>query len=204
MDNNKEHLDNLSEIRSLMERSAAFISLSGISGICAGLLGISAFIISYIKLRTFPEHQPAPSGKSELITFFFILSAILLACVFAVTIYFTLRKAKRKGLPVWNNSARRLAINLFIPLLTGGLFCLILLSHELYALIPSSMLIFYGLALLNAGKYTLHEISLLGVSEILLGLVAGFFQEYSLWFWAAGFGIMNIIYGTLMYVRYEK
>jgi membrane-associated HD superfamily phosphohydrolase len=200
MDNNKEHLNNLSEIRSLMERSSTFISLSGLSGICAGIIGIIGWYISFSRINAFDVTR----SKSEIIMFFFLLSAALLVSVFAVTIYFTVRKAKRKGLPVWNNSARRLVVNLFIPLIAGGVFCLILVSHELYSLIPAAMLLFYGLALLNAGKYTLHEISLLGISEIILGLLAAMWTESGLLFWALGFGIMNIVYGAVMYFKYER
>jgi hypothetical protein len=200
MDNNKEHLNNLSEIRSLMERSSTFISLSGLSGICAGIIGIIGWYISFSRINTFDITK----SKSEIIMFFFLLSAALLVSVFAVTIYFTVRKAKRKGLPVWNSSARRLVVNLFIPLIAGGVFCLILVHHELYFLIPAAMLLFYGLALLNAGKYTLHEISLLGISEIILGLLAAMWIESGLLFCALGFGIMNIVYGAVMYFKYER
>jgi hypothetical protein len=200
MDNNKEHLSNLSEIRSLMERSATFISLSGLAGICAGLIGIIGWYIAYTRINNFTSIQ----NPAEVTTFFFLLSAALLISVFAVTIYFTVRKAKRKELPVWNSSAKRLVVNLFIPLVAGGVFCVLLVRHELYAMIPASMLIFYGLALLNAGKYTLHEISLLGISEIILGLAAAFWVELGLTFWVLGFGIMNIVYGAVMYFKYER
>jgi len=123
---------------------------------------------------------------------------------FALAIYFTSRKAKKSGLPVWDGSAKRLVVSLFIPLVTGGLFCLILIYHYFDWLVLPSMLIFYGLALINAGKYTLSEIRWLGISEIILGLLATVFLSEAIIFWAAGFGVMNIIYGLVMYIRHEK
>jgi hypothetical protein len=66
------------------------------------------------------------------------------------------------------------------------------------------MLIFYGLALLNASKYTLKEIRYLGMSEICLGLIASAWVQFGIVFWGIGFGMLHIIYGTFMYFKYEK
>lgn len=208
MDKNQEHLKNLSEIRSIMERSTTFISLSGLSGISAGIIGLFAALYVYMRVDVLfgskRDYLNVPAVKSETITFLILLAVFVLIITFASTIFFTTRKAKKKGLPVWNSSAKRLVVNLFIPLGAGGVFCLILLYHSLYLLIAPSMLMFYGLALLNASKYTLNEIKLLGISELVLGLLSAYWFEYSLLFWALGFGVLNIIYGAVMYIKYEK
>ena len=208
MDQNQEHLKNLSEIRSLMERSSSFMSLSGLSGIISGILGIAAFIYAYTVLHPFYEMLDgfifSAEKKKDTIVLFFLLAVVLLIIVFAEVIYLTARKAKKKGLPVWDNSAKRMLINLFIPLVTGGVFCLILVYHEAFKLIPSSMLLFYGLALLNTSKYTLPDIRYLGLSELFFGLLAAFWLNLGLWFWVAGFGLMNIFYGIVMYLKYER
>jgi hypothetical protein len=41
MNSTKEHLDTLHEIRNLMERSSRFISLSGLSGVFAGIYALA-------------------------------------------------------------------------------------------------------------------------------------------------------------------
>jgi hypothetical protein len=137
-------------------------------------------------------------------TFFIIngLSVLTLALTFGV--YFTFRKAKKNNQTIWNSSSKRLFANLLLPLMTGGIFCLILFYHGMIGLIAPATLIFYGLALINAGKYTLHDIKYLGVLEIILGLIASIYIGYGLLFWALGFGVLHIIYGTLMYFKYEK
>jgi len=140
----------------------------------------------------------------ETTIFLFILSGAALLLTFSSVIYFTAKKAKKKGLPVWDPSAKRLLVNLFIPLVTGGIFCLILAYHEAYKFIPASMLLFYGLALLNASKYTLHDIRYLGITELILGLFASFLLGLGLWFWVIGFGVMNIVHGIMMYNKYER
>jgi hypothetical protein len=208
MDNRQEHLNNLSEIRSLMEKSSSFISLSGLSGIIAGIMGLVMAALMYTKFGEYLSYSHSvkaePGLRKEQIVFTLILSVIVLAVTFSSTIYFTTRKAKKKGLPAWGPPAKNLLINLFIPLITGGVFCLFLLVNYFDLLVLPSMIIFYGLALLNAAKYTFHEIRWLGISEIAAGLCALLFIDYAILFFAIGFGLMNIIYGASMYLRHER
>jgi len=208
MDKNQEHLNNLSEIRSLMEKSSTFISLSGLSGISAGIIGLASAIYVYMRFESLFSTSRSCTGESDYssgtVISLIMIAMIVLILTFALTIFFTTRKAKKKELPVWNSSAKRLVGNLFIPLAAGGVFCLILLYHGIYTLIAPSMLLFYGLSLLNASKYTLSDIKFLGISELALGLLAAYWFQYSLLFWALGFGLLNIIYGTVMYFKYER
>lgn len=208
MDDRQEHLKDLSEIRSLMERSSSFISLSGLSGINAGIIGIIAAFVLESRLNPFLDYRTdvflTAEKRAELIIFSMMVSAVALIITFALTIFFTARKAKKKGMPVWDGSAKRLALYLFIPLVTGGLFCLLLVYHRFDLLVMPSMLLFYGLALISASKYTLNEIRWLGISELVLGLLAVYFLQYAIYFWGLGFGVMNIIYGALMYFKHER
>jgi hypothetical protein len=206
--NRNEHLDNLSEIRSLMERSSSFISLSGLSGVSAGIIGLIAAVILHQKIKPIMDYEQGnvitAAQRTDIIYFGIMLSAVVLIVTFALAIFFTARKAKKSGLPVWDGSAKRLVQSLFVPLVAGGVFCLILLYHKYDWLVMPSMLIFYGLALLNASKYTLHEIRWLGLSQIALGLLASFFLTEAVYFWGMGFGVMNIIYGLVMYIKHER
>lgn len=208
IESNRQHLKNLTEIRSLMERSSSFISLSGLSGISAGIIGLIAAYILHIKLFRFMDYSKSPmisaQMREEFILFGITVSAAVLIITFLAAIFFTARKAKKNGYPVWDGSAKRLVVNLFIPLVTGGVFCLILIYQYFDWLVLPSMLVFYGLALLNAGKFTLSEIKWLGVSEIALGLASMLFLNDAIYFWGAGFGLLNIIYGLVMYYKYEK
>ncbi len=208
IESNRQHLKNLTEIRSLMERSSSFISLSGLSGISAGIMGLIAAYILHIKLFRFMDYSKSPmisaQMREEFILFGITVSAAVLIITFLAAIFFTARKAKKNGYPVWDGSAKRLVVNLFIPLITGGVFCLILIYQYFDWLVLPSMLVFYGLALLNAGKFTLSEIKWLGVSEIALGLASMLFLNDAIYFWGAGFGLLNIIYGLVMYFKYEK
>ncbi len=215
MDRRNEQLEHLSEIRSLMERSSRFISLSGLSGIAAGIFALlgAAAVYVYFGIMPFNGNNHLYIGDVvaaknvwgiDYISFFFLDAAIVLTLALASGIFFTTRKAKKKGQKIWDNVSKKLLINLMIPLVAGGVFCIGLLDYGLFGLVAPATLIFYGLALVNGGKYTLSDIHYLGLCEIGLGLIAMFNVGYGLEFWAIGFGILHIVYGTIMYFKYEK
>lgn len=207
MEEKNQHLETLTEIRSLMEKSTKFISLSGLSGIVAGVFAlIGALIAYYYLVSTNYETAYLMNGRvnSDFYLFFFLNAGFVLICSLTFGAFFTIRKAKRNNQKIWDQTSKRLLINLSLPLVTGGMFCLILMYHGLVGLIAPATLIFYGLALINASKYTLNDIRYLGVCEIILGLVSSIFIGYGLIFWALGFGILHIVYGFVMYFKYEK
>lgn len=205
----KDHLKQLSDIRDIMEKSSRFISLSGLSGIFAGIfaiLGAGAFYFYCLNqlgidiLTSNHTHILILDYKTLLIGI--LIASVVLILSLTSGIYFTTRKASQKGLQIWHNTTWRLLINLAIPLATGGLFCLLLLKYDLFSLVGPCTLIFYGLALLNGAKYTLEEVRYLGISEIALGLISMYFIGYGIIFWVIGFGILHIVYGWMMYRKH--
>ena len=207
-----QHLETLSEIRSLMERSSRFISLSGLSGVAAGLVALlgAAMVYVYLGISPFDSKsvyyemaRDADKWGMNYITFFLLDASLVVLGAFASGIFFTVRRAKKKGQKIWDALTQRLLINMAIPLASGGLFCLGLFHHDFIGLLAPSTLVFYGLALINASKYTLPDVRFLGISEVVLGIIALFNIGYGLEFWAIGFGILHIVYGTLMYFKYE-
>ncbi len=224
MTQQNEHLQTLTEIRSLMERSSKFLSLSGLSGVAAGfvaLIGAAAAYL-YLDMDFFRLSNEINVSNGRIITDYsyrdeyvnwgmkvipFLILDGILVLIFALGLgfYFSVRKAKRNGYKFWDNSAKRLLINLLLPLAIGGIFSLILLlKYDLVELMCGTTLIFYGLALLNGSKYTLDEIRYLGFCEVILGLIATWNIGYGLLFWTIGFGILHIVYGFVMYYRYDK
>jgi hypothetical protein len=139
-----------------------------------------------------------------VLSFFLIDAMFVLVASIVVGLILTWRSAKKNGQTIWDATAKRMLINLMIPLVTGGFFCMILLMHGLIGLVAPVTLIFYGLALINGSKYTLDDIRYLGICEIILGLLASIFIGYGLLFWAIGFGVLHIVYGMLMYNKYER
>lgn len=207
-----EHLQTLTEIRSLMERSSKFLSLSGLSGVSAGVVALIGSAIVYMRVRTdwlrVLNYERLPkygsSTYAEANAFLIQTALLILVVALASGTFFTVRKARRQGLKVWNQASRRLLWALAVPLITGGLFCLGLLHYHLLFLTPPATLVFYGLALLNGSKYTVRDVEYLGYSEIALGLMALFITGYNLLFWTIGFGVLHILYGTAMYWKYDR
>ena len=210
---NDQHLEALMDIRSMMEKSSRFISLSGLSGIGAGLIALIGAAVAYAyldttPLRNYPGYYIVNGGYEnwgiDYRLFFVLLGGAILLGALATGIFFTTRKARRNQQPIWGALTRRLLINLAIPLAVGGIFCIALFQQGIIGFIAPATLIFYGLSLLNASKYTLRDIRFLGLSEIGLGLIGLFNLGYGLDLWAFGFGILHIVYGAIMYYKYER
>lgn len=210
--NAQEQLNQLSEIKALMERSSRCLSLSGLSGVAAGLIALLSGSYSWWYLGEGVFVSPiqvtncflALPINSEPFSHLVLLAAFTLLLAIGAAFFFTLNNSRKKGLKIWDATTRYFLINLFLPLLAGGIFCLGLIYHgELY-LLASSTLVFYGLALLNASRYTHQEIRYLGISEISLGLISMFFIGYGILFWMLGFGVLHMLYGMLMYHKHEK
>lgn len=202
----EKYLEDLKEIREMMNRSSRFISLSGLSGISAGL---AALVGAYLAHRTIQSYQlemgfyPAQLSSEALYRLLLIASLTLIIALIT-GIWFTTRETQKRNLKVWDTQTKRLLINLFIPLITGGVLCLMLIFKGFAGMAAPLTLVFYGLGLVNASKYTLDEIRSLGLLEIALGLVAFYFIGYGLLFWAIGFGILHIAYGGYMHLKYKS
>lgn len=206
MDQNK-YLEDISEIKNIMNRSSRFISLSGLSGILAGgfaLIGAyMAYLIVYKNTGTAMASEVVVLNYEQLSQLMAVGLGVM-ALALCGGILLSVSKANKNGEKVWDASSRRLIINFLIPLATGAVFCLMLIKMQLVMLIAPLTLIFYGLACLNASKYTIGGVRYLGLTIILLGLLATFFIGYGLLFWALGFGVCHILYGSLMYFKYEE
>jgi hypothetical protein len=127
----------------------------------------------------------------------------VLVASLATGLWLSARKASRLGVNVWDETGRRLLVNLAIPLVTGGIFILLLFWGGNFTLLAPACLIFYGLALVNASPNLVDEIRFLGLSEIALGLIATAVPGIGLFLWAAGFGILHIVYGSVLYRKYD-
>lgn len=200
--------ETLTEIRHLMERSSRFISLSGFSGIFAGIYALIGAAAAYYILRSSApalEGLPTQSGMRdpEVLTLLLIDAGLVLVLAVGTGILLTTRRAKKDGNSLLDAAAKKLLINLAIPLVTGGILCLAFIYHANTFYVAPSMLIFYGLALVHASKYTRDDVRSLGLAEIVLGLLSLFMAGYQLLFWALGFGVLHIVYGTYMYFKYE-
>ncbi|MBL0173875.1 MAG: hypothetical protein IPP94_01180 [Ignavibacteria bacterium] len=212
MEDLERHLRDLSDIRSIMERSSTFPSLSGLSGVSVGVVGLLGAALggwllgpeSWNGALTGASYTAAATSEEAgpwWLSFFFIITiSMSLSC--AMT--FSVRRARMLGADLWTPATKRLIGALAVPLALGGIWCVAVAWHGAPQLIPASMLVFYGLALMHAGVYAVPEIRWLGGLQAALGVVAAFWTGGGLLLWAAGFGVLHIVYGALMVKRYGR
>jgi len=207
METPPDYQQDLASIRNLMERSTKFISLTGLSGILAGTYALIGATFAYFIIQyplSITSYRPESVQSAPNLINLLLLALAVLAASLITGFWLSSRKAKKNGTTIWNETSKHLFINLLIPLVTGGIFILILLYNGHYGVVASACLIFYGLALINASANLYEEIRYLGYSEIILGLLSAFLPGYGLVCWAIGFGVLHIFYGSLMYRKYDR
>ena len=215
MNEQQQSLQDIQQIKQMMERSSRFISLSGLSGVAAG---VCALVGAWFANDVLEGSGGGPANyravvartiETENIEDFFShrLFQIALITFFAALLssfFFTYLRSKKNKIPMWGYSSKRLLINVAVPMVAGGIYLFRQMQFGNYELIAPGCLIFYGLALVNASKYTLGEIRYLGYCQVLLGIINCWYVGYGVYFWAAGFGLLHIVYGIVMWYRYER
>jgi hypothetical protein len=203
--------EDLKHIRQMMEASSKFLSLSGLSGVAVGSFALLGALIAYLLLLhagnvKYDEYLRILNGSNSLYFRLALAADGLFVLVGALVSAYIIsyRKSKKQGVAFWTPSAKNMIISLFTVLATGGIFCLTLIINGSFHLIAAAMLIFYGLALLNASKYSKQDLHILAYTEIFLGLLAALLLNYGLFLWTLGFGVVHILYGIVMYRKYEK
>jgi hypothetical protein len=204
------YLEDLKDIKEMMSKSSQTLSLSGLSGVLAGLYalagaGYADYLLSAHEVTDYTESRGEITFPMDAMSLQLIgLAAVIVLASIVTGIVLSAKKTKKMGETLWNASSRRLLINFSIPLVTGGLLVLILLLKGYYELIAPMMLLFYGMGCVNASKYTFRDVRYLGITQIVLGLMAAYFKDSDLIFWALGFGVCHVLYGAMMYVKYDR
>lgn len=207
MTEHHNYLQDLAAIRLAMERSVKFLSLSGLSGVLAGIYALAGATVAWWLLY-FPNPTsgyPEPDKvNNSVVTRLMVVALVVLTLSLVTGYLMSLTKARRLGVSIWNKTSRDFLSSLFIPLIAGGLFISIFMYRGYFVTVAPCCLVFYGLALINASLFTVRELKYLGFSEIFLGLLAAMWPELGLLLWAAGFGVLHIIYGLMVYYRYDR
>lgn len=208
MEKERDYSQDIAEIRSMMERSSKFLSLSGLVGILIGAYSLVGAAVANWYLQ-FNPNELIDSGHGTIDSIIdhwkilLLALSVILLTIFT-SVFFSQRRAQQRGEKFWSPAVRHLIFSLATPLVAGGILLLILLSHGLTGLLAPLSLLFYGLALLYAARFTFSELRILGLIQIVLGLFASYFIAQGLLIWAIGFGAVHIVYGIFMHYKYEK
>lgn len=208
MKQQQDYIQDISEIRSMMERSTKFLSLSGWAGIMAGVYALIGAYLAYKVLYFNPDEivyaSLSENEYSDGMLKLVVLAGSVLILAVGTAIFFSNRRAVKRNEKLWNATSRRLLVNMGIPLVVGGILVLILILKGLIGLVAPLTLIFYGLSLYVASRYTFEDVKLLGLIQISLGLISAYYIGYGLLFWALGFGVAHIAYGIYIHFKYER
>ncbi len=204
MNTEHDYSRDLAEIRAMMEKSSRFLSLSGWAGILAGIYAIAGAWVAYSYLGFQPTEASYNLSQTGSLSEILLLGTVVLILAIGTAIWLSGRKAAKRGEPLWNTTTKRMSVQMMVPLVSGGVLALILVTSGQAGLLAPITLLFYGLALFQAGTVTYGEVRYLGLFQIILGLTGAFFIEYGLLLWAIGFGVLHIIYGTYIHIRYER
>ena len=213
MDSRNEPVQALEEIKQMMDRSSRFVSLSGWSGIAAGICALVATWVADKKFNDYAisEHDyetgskfPRDSNLLQLDRELWILAGITFIAALFSSFIFTYLRSRKTGVPIWGFMARKVMFNVAVPMIVGALLIWRIIDFGLYGLVTPACLLFYGLALINVSKFTLPEVRYLGYLQLLLGTINLWAIGYGLYFWAVGFGVLHILYGIVMWNKYER
>ena len=204
------YLQQISDIKRLMEDNSKFLSLSGLSGIWAGVVAMgSAYYVNLTAGSRFMMGSLSSEYMAHRMSYSMICHLILVAIATIVialagAYFFTYEKARKANQSIWGPVSRKMFFELFFTLAIGGIFCLLQLYYGYFGMLAPTTLIFYGLALFNMSKYTVKDIRYLGICQVILGLLNAYYIGAGLLFWCAGFGVLHILYGIAMYWKYDR
>ncbi|MEI6948536.1 hypothetical protein V9K67_15185 [Paraflavisolibacter sp. H34] len=210
MDERNHHLEAIDDIKKLMHQSSRFISLSGWSGVAAGLCALVGAAYTGGRIECWKRGDCAfgtipPGSESETLQYTLVLIALLtFFLAFTSAFFFTYARSRKIGLPLWGHTSRRVLVAVAVPMIAGGLLIWRMMDFGFFGLVAPACLLFYGLALVNASKFTLPEIRYLGYCQLVLGIINLWVIGYGLYFWAMGFGVLHIVYGMVMWNKYER
>ena len=171
-----------------MERSTTFTAVSG-WGYCA--MGVTALVAAFIAMR---------QAATEAWLAVWLAEALVAVTLALVAMHW---KASRSGTPILSSSGRRLFVGLFPALFAGGIMTVALVRAGDPRQIPGVWLLLYGVAVMQAGAFSVRTIPVMGAVFVLVGAIALPLP----WRWAnvmlaAGFGLVHIVFGAYIARRH--
>jgi hypothetical protein len=181
-------MDNLSFIRSTMERATAFTAVPGWGGVAMGVTALAATALAY-------ESQ----SPREWLTVWLSTSVLALS----IGGWTMALKARRAGTSVFSYSGRRFVLSYVPPLAVGVLLTVVLVRAGLYSALPGTWLLLYGTGVVTGGAFSVRIVPLMGLCFMAVGAVALLAPPgWGEWLMAAGFGGLHIIFGLIIARRF--
>ena len=195
-----QYFDDLAHIRSMMERSSRFLSLSGWAGILPGIYALVGLALAAAQIQqagSLGQYMEQASQNNALVLQLLGIALIVLVLSVFSSWYMCMRKARMDKQSVWTPAIRNMLVYFSIPLLAGAVMVGWIYEKQQWGLLAPVLLSFYGLALVLVSQFTLRSIFWLGIFEIALSIPAGVYG-WEIPVLAIGFGFAHIGYGIMM------
>ena len=181
-------MDNLSFIRSAMERASAFTAVPGWGGVAMGVMAVMGSVAS----------ARATTPRAWAVTWLGV--AAVASATGAVTMVLKARREEGVGL---SSKARRFFLGFLPPIGVGILLTLVLVRHELYGALAGTWLLLYGTGLVTGGVFSVRVVPIMGACFMTLGAVALFTPASLANVWMGlGFGGLHLVFGFLIARRF--
>src|SRR5688572_23298169 len=134
MKQEQDYIRDIAQMRTMMERSTKFLSLSGLAGVMAGVYALRGAYIAYQLLDFNPgqiAYSANPASLSFRLTDIILVAIVVLILAVGTAILLSYRKANKRHEKFYNPTAKRLMVSMGVPLVTGGLLMLVLISNGL-------------------------------------------------------------------------
>jgi hypothetical protein len=174
--------DNLSFIRSAIERSSTFSAVPGVGGVVTGIIGLLAAITA----------APQPTPERWLGVWLAAASVAVIVEVVSMT-----SKARRAEMTLTGTNARRFFVALAAPLVAGAAITYQLWKLRSFAVMTPVWLLLYGAGVLTGGMFSTPAVRTLGVCFMAAGIVAiATPSEWDNIWLALGFGGLHVGFGA--------
>lgn len=180
--------DDLRAIRTAMEGSSRFTSVSGVGEMA---VGVTALLAAWLA---------AGRASSSAWLGVWFAEAILGGGLSLVAAGW---KARRTGGTLWSLPARRFVLSLAPPLVAGAALTPVFYRAGLIDLLPGAWMLLYGTGVVTGGAFSVRTVPLTGVAFMLVGTAALVLPGMGRDAWMAlGFGGIHLVFGALLAVRH--
>jgi hypothetical protein len=185
--NDARAADHLRYIRETMENAAEFTAVPGWGGLA---MGISALAAAYLASRLAP-------GRWLAVWLIEVFVAVCIAAPAAAT------KARRANSSLFTGPGRKFVLSFAPPIIVGGLLTLSAWHSGSLGSLPGVWLLLYGTAVVTGGAFSVRAVPIMGMCLMSLGAAALFAPaNWGNLFMAAGFGLVQMVFGIWIALRY--
>jgi hypothetical protein len=181
-------IENLTFIRSTMERATAFTAVPGWGGVAMGVTALIAAVVA---------------ARQETADGWLVVWLVEAVVAMGIESFAIARKARALGGAILARPAKRFLLSFTPPIAAGAILTLALYQAELYRALPGLWLLLYGTGVVTGGAFSVRAVPVMGLCFMVLGMAAALGPAS--WgdpLMALGFGVLHIGFGVFIARRH--